>query len=54
MAPLLGTCLGVVHLRQGLSDCQCMNCSLMPHRLKVVQLAGVEGPQLEGELPRLV
>ncbi len=62
MAPLLAadghdgcpTCLGVVHLRQGLSDSQCMNCSFMPHGLKVARLAEVERSQLEGELPRLV
>ncbi len=59
MAPLLAadghdecpTCLGVVHLRPGLSDSQCMICSFMPHGLKVARLAEVEGPQLEGELP---
>ncbi|CAL8381368.1 unnamed protein product [Boreogadus saida] len=28
-----------------------MNCSLMPHGLKVARLAEVEGPQVEGELP---
>ena len=59
MAPLLAldghdecpACLGVVHLREGLSDNQCMNCSFMPHGLKVARLAEVEGPQVEGELP---
>ena len=60
MAPLLAldghdecpACLGVVHLREGLSDDQCMKCSFMPHGLKVARLAEVEGPQVEGELPR--
>uniref|UniRef100_UPI0037E7B013 uncharacterized protein n=1 Tax=Semicossyphus pulcher TaxID=241346 RepID=UPI0037E7B013 len=59
MAPLLAadghdecpTCLGVVHLREGLSDSQCMNCSYMPRGLKVAHLAEVEERQLEGELP---
>ncbi|CAL8337948.1 unnamed protein product [Boreogadus saida] len=59
MAPLLAqdghdefpACLGEVHLREGLSDDQCMNCSFTPHGLKVTRLAEVEGPQVEGELP---
>ncbi|XP_074505795.1 uncharacterized protein LOC141775954 [Sebastes fasciatus] len=58
MAPLLATdgheecptCLGVVHLREGLSDSQCMNCSFMPRELKIARLAELE-EQLECQLP---
>ncbi|XP_037627453.1 uncharacterized protein LOC119489291 [Sebastes umbrosus] len=58
MAPLLATdghdecptCLGVVHLREGLSDSQCMNCSFMPRELKIARLAELE-EQLEFQLP---
>lgn len=35
-------CLGVEHLREALTENQCMNCSYMPRDLKVARLAEVE------------
>ncbi|KAJ8364207.1 hypothetical protein SKAU_G00130380 [Synaphobranchus kaupii] len=40
-------CLGVEHLRQGLSDDACMNCSYMLRALKASRLAQAEGLLLE-------
>ena len=59
MVPLLASdghdecpkCLGVVHLREGLSDSQCMNCSYMPRDLKLARLAEVEGRLPDSQLP---
>ena len=36
-------CLCVEHLREAVSDNPCMNCSLMPHALRLATLAEVEG-----------
>ena len=36
-------CLGVEHLREAVSDNPCMNCSFMPHALRLARLAEVEG-----------
>ncbi|CAL8351998.1 unnamed protein product [Boreogadus saida] len=36
-------CLGVEYLREAVSDNPCMNCSFMPHALRLARLAEVEG-----------
>ena len=36
-------CLGVEHLREAVSGNPCMNCSFMPHALRLARLAEVEG-----------
>ncbi len=38
-------CLGVEHLREGVSQNPCMNCSFMPHALRLARLAEVGGSQ---------
>ncbi len=46
---LCPSCLGVDHLRQGLSDDPCMNCSILPHAVRPARLVGVvEGDQTDG------
>ncbi|MED6259124.1 hypothetical protein ATANTOWER_017369 [Ataeniobius toweri] len=47
---LCPTCLGRDHLVEGLSENPCMNCSFMPHALRVAQLAQW-CPQDDADLP---
>ncbi|CAL8292261.1 unnamed protein product [Arctogadus glacialis] len=39
---LCPSCLGLGHLKEGLSDDPCMNCSFMPRAVRVARLAEVE------------
>ncbi|XP_075336649.1 uncharacterized protein LOC142397191 [Odontesthes bonariensis] len=50
---LCPSCLGLGHLRQGLSDESCMNCGILPHAVRAARLAEVErllGPPLSPQL----
>ena len=44
------SCLGFEHLTDALETNHCMNCSYMPHALKLARLAQLE-PQGDGDLP---
>ena len=44
------SCLGFEHLTEALESNHCMNCSYMPHALRLARLAQLE-PQVDGDLP---
>ena len=46
---LCPSCLGLEHLREGLSEDPCMNCSFMPRAVRAARLAEVE--RLFGGVP---
>ncbi|KAK5935151.1 hypothetical protein CgunFtcFv8_020537 [Champsocephalus gunnari] len=39
---LCPSCLGLEHLREGLSEDPCMNCTIMPRAVRAARLAKVE------------
>ena len=43
--------VSITHLRQGLAEEQCMNCSFMSRDLKVAKLVEVVGQQPETQIP---
>ena len=44
-------CLGVEHLKQGLTEEQCMNCSYMSRDLKLARLLEVEQQKTDSQMP---